>query len=85
MFLWGLSRGPKKDFIPPLKLEGLDPDAGYLITEINRAKDSKAHSNAVGAKVRGDALMNCGIPVYLGSGDCDSAVFVLERAGLKRR
>lgn len=79
VFLWGLNRGPKKDFVPPLRLDGLEGDAKYSIGEINLAKGSKTHSDAVGAVVRGDALMNGGLPVYLDAGDYDSAVFVLRK------
>ena len=78
VFVWGLNRGPCRDFVPPIRLEGLDAERRYVIREINLPDGAKGHSSATGASVSGQALMAAGIPVYIGKGDYDSAVFVLD-------
>ena len=84
VFAWGLNRGPCKDFVPPLRLEGLEPDLRYRIAEINLPDGAKGHSSSVGATVSGNALQAAGLPVVLGKGDYDSAVFVLESVGTEK-
>ncbi|MBO7721519.1 MAG: alpha-galactosidase [Kiritimatiellae bacterium] len=78
VFVWGLNRGPCKDFIPPVRLDGLAPDLRYRVTEVNLPDGAGGHCGASGSAVSGQALMAAGLPVYIGKGDYDSAVFVLE-------
>lgn len=76
VFVWGLARGIRQDYVPPVPVQGLDASKRYAIVEINRTKPEQKHSLAVGKTVGGDALLSMGIPVRLG-GDYDSAVFEL--------
>ncbi|MBP5510236.1 MAG: GH36 C-terminal domain-containing protein [Kiritimatiellae bacterium] len=60
-----------------LCLRGLDPDAKYVVTEINR--DAKLHAELPKAPVSGRTLMEKGIAVRL-SGKFDSASFEVTLA-----
>lgn len=75
LFAYGLARGIYKNQIPPLRLEGLDPEKRYAVREINKAEDS-VHITETTRRIQGDALINNGLPVRLGAG-YDSAVIEL--------
>lgn len=70
--------GLDKDIIveETLHLRGLDPDAKYSVTEIN--KGAKLHAELPKEPVAGRTLMEKGIAVKL-SGKFDSASFELRR------
>ena len=61
-----------------LRLRGLDPDAKYTVTEIN--KGAKLHAKLPESPVAGRTLMEKGLAVRL-SGKFDSASFEVVRAG----
>lgn len=77
VFVWGLNRGPNREFPALVRLDGLDPARRYRVTEINRLPKAKPHAAAEGKSVTGAALMNFGIEPWLSSGDYDSCVFEL--------
>jgi hypothetical protein len=63
-----------------LRLRGLNPDAKYVVKEINRG--AKLHAELSGESVPGRALMENGIAVRL-SGKFDSASFEVVLADRK--
>ena len=77
VFVYGLSRALQSDWVPPLRLRGLDAGCRYAIREIDRAENAAAHSHSDGSEASGAALSALGLPVTL-KGDWDSAVFELE-------
>lgn len=83
VFVYGLSRALQSDWLPPIRLAGLDPALYYRIGEINNDVQSGNHSFAEGATVKGSELFSVGLPVSL-KGDWDSAVFELIAQGKPR-
>ena len=93
VFVYGLSRRLMQNFVPPIRLQGLDPAKKYRLREINVALDGngpRPHSKLLGmpqgfraemrkdvAPLSGEALMGLGLPIRLGDKDYDSAVFEL--------
>ena len=87
--LYGLSRDTRKNYLPPLVLQGLDPAKRYRLRELNTESWRKPHSPLLGkctdfvAEMEektiptGEALMKFGLPVSLGDKDYDSAIFEL--------
>lgn len=61
----------------PIKLNGLDPDKDYLITEINLPEDKKSRCPESGKIYSGSYFMNVGIHAPIG-GEATSAVFDLK-------
>ena len=78
VFLWGLNRGPNKDFPALVRLAGLDAARRYRITELNRLPGAAAHLRAEGKTLGGDALMNFGLEPMLANGDYDSCMLELK-------
>ncbi len=78
VFVWGLNRGPNREFPAMIRLKGLDAARGYRVTEINRLPGSKLHVSCEGRCILGDALMNFGVEPQLSNGDYDSCVLVLD-------
>ena len=78
LFAYGLARGIYKNYIPALRLQGLDPAKRYRVAEINVA-DCR-HAEEIAQPVGGDALASAGLPVRLGAG-YDSAVFEFSAEG----
>lgn len=76
VFIWGLERWSGKDFLPPLRLQGLRPGGIYRVAEINRTKGAAPHVRVDGATLSGASLAAMGLPARL-SGDYDSAVIEL--------
>ena len=76
VFVYGLSRALQSDWVPPIRLAGLNGAAHYRIREIDVAPDGRRHSFADGVLADGVALSSVGLPVTL-KGDWDSAVFEL--------
>lgn len=88
--LYGLSRDMRKNYPPPLRLQGLDPNKRYRLRELNTESWRWPHSPLLGkctdfaAEMSGDslpsgeALMTFGLPIVLGDKDYDSAIFELE-------
>jgi alpha-galactosidase len=79
VFVWGLNRGPNREFPARIRLRGLDSGRNYHIREINRILGSSPHVTFDGHTVSGAALMNFGFEPMLSSGDYDSCVIVLTR------
>lgn len=77
VFVWGLNRGPNREFPALLRLKGLDPHRRYQVREINRWGDAGPHVAAVGKTVSGEALMRFGVEPVLSVGDYDSCVLEL--------
>ena len=77
VFAWSLARGTHQDYPAPFRLQGLDPDGRYSITEINLWEKSLKHSFVDGKTVCGAALADAGLGIRL-RGDYDSAVFILD-------
>ena len=87
--LYGLSRDSRKNDLPPLRLQGLDPAKRYRLRELNTEHWRRPHSPLLdtctdfvaemkdGPLPTGEALMAVGLPVDLGDRDYDSAVFEL--------
>ena len=88
--LYGLSRDTRKNYLPPLVLQGLDPAKRYRLRELNTESWRWPHSPLLGkctdfvaemekgaAVPTGEALMKMGLPVSLGDKDYDSAIFEL--------
>ena len=87
--IYGLSRDTRKNYLPPLHLQGLDPNKRYRLRELNTESWRTPHSPLLGKctdfvaemdeKIlpTGEALMTFGLPVSLGDKDYDSAVFEL--------
>ena len=88
--LYGLSRDTRKNYLPPLVMQGLDPKKRYRLRELNTESWRGPHSPLLGkctdfvaemekdaAVPTGEALMKMGLPVSLGSKDYDSAIFEL--------
>ena len=90
--VYGLSRDARKNYPPPLRLQGLDPAKRYRVRELNTEAWRVAHSPILAKPVdyiaepsggplpSGEALMTFGLPVILGDRDYDSAVFELTAA-----
>ena len=79
VFVWGLNRGPNREFPARIRLKGLDAAKRYAAREINRWPGEKAHVSCDGRTVSGVALMNFGIEPVLSNGDYDSCVLELTR------
>ena len=79
VFVWGLNRGPNREFPARIRLKGLDAAKRYAAKEINRWPGAKAHVSCDGRTVSGAALMNFGIEPVLSNGDYDSCVLELTR------
>lgn len=62
--------------MPQIKLQGLDADKMYQLTEIN-VEEGRVHSQSNGKTISGQSLMQYGIRVHL-SKEYDSAVFELK-------
>lgn len=77
VFIWGLNRGPNREYPALIRLAGLDPEGRYLVREINRLPDSNPHVAADGKTIGGDVLMNFGLEPILSNGDYDSCVLEL--------
>ncbi len=89
MCIYGLSRDMRKNYPPPLRLQGLDPARRYRLHELNTEHWRRPHSPLLGACTdfvaemkdgplpTGEALMKVGLPISLGDKDYDSAVFEL--------
>lgn len=93
VYVYGLSRRMRQNYVPPIRLQGLDPTKKYRLREINIARDGngpRPHAKLLGrpqgfraemradvAPLSGEALMSLGLPVVLGEKDYDSAVFEL--------
>ena len=87
--IYGLSRDMRKNYPPPLRLQGLDPARRYRLRELNTEHWRRPHSPLLGACTdfvaemkdgplpTGEALMKVGLPISLGDKDYDSAVFEL--------
>jgi len=87
--LYGLSRDTRKNYLPPLVLQGLDPARRYRLRELNTESWRRPHSPllgkctdfvaemAEGPLPTGEALMKFGLPVLLGDKDYDSAILEL--------
>ena len=87
--VYGLSRDMRKNYLPPLRLQGLDPARRYRLRELNTEHWRQPHSPLLGkctgfvAEMKqgplptGESLMKVGLPVSLGDKDYDSAVFEL--------
>ncbi len=74
VFIYGLSRGIRKDFPTPLILQGLDLDKKYKLQELNVAK--RKHTHVDGRTFSGKSLNSMGLPFTL-NGDYDSACIEL--------
>lgn len=79
VFVWGLNRGPNREFPAMIRLRGLSAENLYRISEINLPKDAKRHVYVDGCTISGSSLMNFGVEPVLSSGDYDSCVIVLDR------
>ena len=77
VFVLGLEGCKERDYLPAIRLEGIDPARRYTVREINVWKDG--HSRMDGQTLGGDALMAGGLRVRLRE-DRDSAVFVLKES-----
>ena len=87
--LYGLSRDTRKNYPPPLRLQGLDPNKRYRLRELNTESWRCPHSPLLGkctdfgaemsedSLPSGEALMTFGLPIILGDKDYDSAIFEL--------
>ena len=87
--MYGLSRDTRKNYLPPLVMQGLDPKKHYRLRELNTESWRTPHSPLLGKctdfvaemdeKIlpTGEALMTFGLPVSLGDKDYDSAIFEL--------
>ena len=75
VFVYCLRHMVGENYLPPIRLQGLDPAVKYQVAEINRL-NNKTHSDLVDKTVSGELLREAGIPVNL-RGDFDSAVFEL--------
>ena len=75
VFVLGLERGSRREYIPSLRLDGLDAQSRYRVEEVNMAGET--HSLMNGKTIGGDALTSGGLRFVL-RGDHDSAVFVLR-------
>ena len=87
--VYGLSRDMRKNYLPPLRLQGLDPAKRYRLRELNTEHWRRPHSPLLGACTdfvsemkdgplpTGETLAKVGLPVELGDKDYDSAVFEL--------
>jgi alpha-galactosidase len=87
--MYGLSRDTRKNYLPPLVLQGLDPKKRYRVRELNTEAWRRPHSPLLGkctdfvaemeekTTPTGEALMKFGLPVSLGDKDYDSAIFEL--------
>ena len=84
VFVWGLNRGPLRDFPALIRLDGLDAARRYRVTEINRLPGAPAHVRADGQALGGDTLMNFGLEPTLSSGDYDSCVLELTAESATR-
>ena len=83
VYLYALTRPANQLYVPPLRLEGLDPDADYRVGEINVR--GSGHIDLGGLpSVEGRALMGMGLPVWLRT-DFDSAVLELQRIEKKAK
>ena len=78
VFVWGLNRGPNREYPARVRLAGLDPARRYAVKEINRLPGAKAHVAADGTVVSAAALMEFGFEPVLSNGDYDSCVIELE-------
>jgi alpha-galactosidase len=95
--VYGLSRDARKNYPPPLKLQGLDPAKRYRLKEINTEFWRSPHSPLIAkptdfvAEMRpgelpsGESLMKFGLPIILGDRDYDSAIFVLTAENSVKR
>jgi len=77
LFVLGMNRPVRMDHVPPLRLQGLDPDGLYKVRELNVS--GRRHIRTEGQVFEGRALMGMGLPVRLSGGDCDSAVVELAK------
>ena len=87
--MYGLSRDTRKNYLPPLVMQGLDPAKRYRLRELNTESWRTPHSPLLGKCTdfvaemdektlpTGEALMTYGLPVSLGDKDYDSAILEL--------
>ncbi len=75
VYLYGLVRSICQDYIPPVRLQGLDPARRYRVNEINLSQ-GRTHTRVQGKTIGGDALAGMGLAFRL-NGDYDSAVVEL--------
>ena len=78
VFVWGLNRGPNREFPSRIRLRGLDSGRNYRVREVNRHPGISPHVVFDGHTVSGAALMNFGFEPALSSGDYDSCVIELH-------
>ena len=84
VFVWGLNRGPNREFPARIRLRGLDAARNYSAREINRLPGSRPHVGFDGKSLSGAALMNFGFEPILSSGDYDSCVIEFAASKSKR-
>ena len=78
VFVWGLNRGPNREFPARIRLRGLDAGRLYRAREINRLPGERPHVGFDGQSLSGASLMNFGFEPVLSSGDYDSCVLELN-------
>ena len=78
VFVWGLNRGPNREYPARIRLRGLE-SGPYRLVELTRENGSKAHLASGNCTVSGAVLLNFGIEPLLSTGDYDSCVFELTR------
>ncbi len=75
LFVYGIARGIYANYIPPIRLQGLDASRRYLIKELG-VRNEHTHANTHSSSIGADALATVGLPVWIAAG-YDSAVFEL--------
>jgi len=63
----------------PVRLQGLDPNATYLINEINLMQGQKSSLRADGQTFSGEYLMNVGLPVFSRNRLSSKVIEIIEK------
>ena len=78
VFIWGLNRGPNREYPSRIRLKGLSA-ASYRLVEITRERGARAHLADGDVVISGNVLMDFGLEPMLSNGDYDSCVIELTR------